>query len=83
MKKLLYFTADWCAPCKVIKPQMQELSAQLPITIINVDNSKSTADHYHVRNVPCVIAINAFGDEQGRLVGTNITKQAVINLFNR
>ena len=83
MKKLLYFTADWCGPCTFVKPQMQELANQLPITFINVDNSKATADHYHVRNIPCVILINGFGDEQGRLVGSNVTKQTVIELYNK
>jgi thiol-disulfide isomerase/thioredoxin len=83
MKKLLYFTADWCGPCTYIKPQMRELSSQIPITFIDVDTSKSTTDHYHVRNIPCVILINAFGDERGRLVGTNVTKDSVINLYNR
>lgn len=83
MKKLLYFTADWCGPCTYIKPQMQELSNQLPITFINVDTSKPTTDYYHVRNIPCVILINAFGEEQGRLAGPNVTKESVINLYNR
>ena len=83
MKKILYFTADWCGPCASIKPQMQELSAQLPITFINVDVSKPTADHYMVRNIPCVVLVDSYGNESGRIVGTNINKQTVTDLYNR
>jgi len=83
MKKIIYFTAEWCGPCKMIKPQMQELSAQIPITFIDVDTSRSTAEHYLVKSVPCAVLIDSFGSERGRLVGTNINKQSVTELYNR
>jgi thiol-disulfide isomerase/thioredoxin len=83
MKKIIYFTAEWCGPCKMIKPQMKELATQLPITFIDVETSKSTADHYLVKSIPCAILIDEFGSERGRLVGNNINKNTVTELFNR
>lgn len=83
MKKLLYFTATWCGPCTYIKPQMQELSSQLPITFIDVDTNSTTTEKYNVKNIPCVILIDQSGVALGRLVGPNVTKQSVINLYNR
>lgn len=83
MKKLLYFTAEWCGPCTYVKPQMQELSNQIPITFIDVDTNSATTEKYNVKNIPCVILIDQSGVALGRLVGTNVTKQSVINLYNR
>ena len=83
MKKILYFTADWCGPCTYVKPQMQEISNQVPITFINVDTNTDTVAKYNVKNIPCVILINGTGIEMGRIVGNTITKQSVINLYNK
>lgn len=83
MKKLLYFTATWCGPCTYVKPQMQELANQLPITFIDVDTNSDTVSKYNVKNIPCVILIDHSGTQLGRLAGNNVTKQSVINLYNR
>lgn len=83
MKKLLYFTATWCGPCTYIKPQMQELSNQLPISFIDVDTNTATTEKYNVKNIPCVILIDSSGVALGRLVGANVTKRAVIELYNK
>lgn len=83
MKKLLYFTAEWCGPCTYIKPQIQELSSQLPITFIDVDTNSTATSKYNVKNIPCVILIDQSGVALGRIIGSNVTKQSVINLYNR
>jgi len=46
MKKILYFTAAWCGPCKTLRPRIEKLSAELPIQIIDVDANKATCDKY-------------------------------------
>jgi thioredoxin 1 len=83
MKKILYFTAEWCGPCKMIKPQLLEASNQISITFIDVDTNSATAERYNVKNIPCAILIDLNGQENGRLVGTTISKQSVINLYNK
>lgn len=83
MKQVLYFGAEWCGPCKMIKPQMQQLAGQIPIKFIDVDRDRSAVDTYGVRNVPTVIVIDHNGVAQGRLVGTNITKASVTNMYNK
>lgn len=83
MKKLLYFTAEWCGPCTYIKPQMRELSSQLPITFIDVDTNSVTTEKYNVKNIPCVILIDHYGNALGKIIGNNVTVQSVINLYNR
>lgn len=81
MKKILYFSAEWCGPCKAIKPQMQQISNEVPIQFIDIDSSRQTADYYMIKSVPCVLLIDEMGSVRGRLVGNSITKQSVINLY--
>jgi thioredoxin 1 len=82
MKQVLYFSAEWCGPCKMIKPIMQSLQSQMSITFIDVDVSAETAKTWNVRNIPTVLVIQK-GMVIGRLAGNAITKEAVINLYNR
>jgi thioredoxin 1 len=82
MKQVLYFSAEWCGPCKMIKPQIQQLQSKMSITFIDADISPDTCRKYNVRNVPTLLVINN-GMESGRLVGTAISADAVINLYNK
>ena len=82
MKQILYFTASWCGPCKLLKPKIQALQSKLPITILDVDTNAEACSKYSVRNVPTIIVTNN-GNEIGRLVGNNITEQRIVESFNR
>lgn len=83
MKKILYFTAEWCGPCKMIKPQLLETANQIPITFIDIDANSQTAQKYNVRSIPCAVLIDVNGNEMGKLIGSNVSKQSVINLYNK
>ena len=82
MKQVLYFSAEWCGPCKMIKPQMVDLQSRMSIMFIDADVSPETCKTWNIRNVPTVLVIKN-GMELGRLVGNAITKDAVINLYNK
>lgn len=82
MKQVLYFTATWCGPCKVLKPKIQAMQSQLPITILDVDTNAEAVGKYSIRNVPTIIVTNG-SNEIGRLVGNNITQERIIELFNQ
>jgi len=71
MSQLLYFTAPWCGPCKLLKPQLNKLTVSF--RTINIDNDMQLANQYNVRNIPCFIKINAQGQEVSRLVGNSVT----------
>ena len=68
MKQLLYFSAEWCGPCRTFKPTMEALSKEIPIRFIDVDISANTSQNYNVRSVPTTILIKD-GIEVGRLIG--------------
>ena len=82
MKQVLYFTATWCGPCKVLKPKIQAMQSQLPITILDVDTNAEAVGKYSIRNVPTIIVTNG-STEIGRLVGNNITQERIVELFNQ
>ncbi len=84
MKKLLYFSAEWCGPCRtVVGPIIKTLIDEgYSIKKIDVDQSPEISQHYGVRNIPTVILLNGMGEEKGRKVGAS-TKQTYINLYNQ
>ena len=81
MKKIIYFSAPWCGPCKVLGPTMQKLSSELPITKVNVDEDNTTSAKYGIRNIPTLILIDETGKEINRLVG-NISEQQIKQFYN-
>ena len=71
MSQLLYFTAPWCGPCKLLKPKLNE--SAVSYTTINIDRDMAMANKYNVRNIPCFMRINAQGQEVSRIVGNSVT----------
>lgn len=81
MKKILYFTAAWCGPCKTLGPIMQSLSGQINYEKVDVDSSNDLSIQYGVRNVPSLILIDETGEIKGRLVGVQ-SKDEILNFYN-
>ena len=60
MKKILYISANWCAPCKAFKPIVAEVTQELgiPVEYIDIDANSETAEKYGVRSIPTTILLN-------------------------
>jgi thioredoxin 1 len=56
---LVDFWAEWCGPCKMIGPSLEELSDELgdrvTITKINIDDNPDAPTKYGVRGIPTMI----------------------------
>jgi thioredoxin 1 len=60
MKQLLHFTAEWCQPCKKIKPIIESYLEEHPeITYIqiDVDDNPDVTEEYEIRSIPTLIVL--------------------------
>jgi thioredoxin 1 len=66
------FWAEWCGPCKVIAPVLEELAGELgdkvTITKLNVDDNPDIAMRYNVMSIPTLLVFEG-GEVKKRLVG--------------
>ncbi len=56
---LVDFWAEWCGPCKMIGPALEEIAAELKgkVTVakVNIDDNPMTPTNYAVRGIPTLI----------------------------
>jgi thioredoxin 1 len=56
---LVDFWAEWCGPCKMIAPALEELAAEfsgkLTVAKVNIDDNPMTPTNYGVRGVPTLV----------------------------
>ena len=56
---LVDFWAEWCGPCKMIGPAMEELAGEfagkLTVAKVNIDDNPVTPNNYAVRDIPTLI----------------------------
>jgi thioredoxin len=76
VKHILYFTADWCNPCKKVRPIVEELNrdSAVKFQIINVDQETEMTKAMNVRSVPTFIVIED-GSEVKRATGAQTKEQ--------
>ena len=69
---LVDFYADWCGPCKMMTPVVEELAEKLQgkakVGQINVDENQDLALEYNVMSIPTIIIFKD-GKEAKRFVG--------------
>ncbi len=69
-KVLVDFNADWCGPCQMIRPILEEIAKDNNIKIgsVNVDDAEELASKYGVMSIPCLVLFHK-GEEIGRSIG--------------
>jgi len=67
---LVDFYAEWCGPCKMMAPIVEELAAEVDATVakINVEELPPVAARYEVKSIPAFVVFED-GEETDRLVG--------------
>lgn len=58
---LLDFYADWCGPCKMMSPVIEELAVELAgrakVGKVNVDDAAELSQQFNVMNVPTLVVV--------------------------
>lgn len=74
---LVDFWAEWCGPCKMIGPVIDQVSAELAgqakVGKVNVDEARDLAVKYNVRSIPLLLFFKN-GEVKDQIVGANVTK---------
>jgi len=70
---LVDFWADWCTPCKMIAPAVEQIAREqtgkLTVGKLDVDKNPDTAFRYGVQSIPTLILFKK-GQEAERIVGS-------------
>lgn len=67
---LVDFNADWCGPCQMLKPIIEELAEtndDIKVVSINIDDEDELSEQYNVSSIPCLVLF-----EKGKEVKRNV-----------
>jgi thioredoxin 1 len=68
---LVDFWAEWCGPCKMIAPILEEIGAEyqgrMTVAKVNIDNNPGTPQRYGVRGIPTLILF-----KDGEVIATKV-----------
>lgn len=81
-KVIADFNANWCGPCKMLKPILEEFSENndtVKVVSINIDEEDELSEQYNVSSIPCLIVFDK-GKETKRSVGL-ISKDDIESLI--
>lgn len=79
---LVDFYADWCGPCKMLAPVIEEIAAEhseITVGKVNVDESPELAQRFGMVSIPTLIAFKN-GDVSAMKVGY-IMKESILEML--
>ncbi len=78
---LVDFWAEWCGPCRMVSPVVEEIAAEqtdrLKVVKLNVDENPQTARDYGIMSIPTLMVFKG-GEVARRMVGAR-GKQALLS----
>jgi thioredoxin 1 len=82
---LVDFWADWCVPCKMISPIVDELAEELDgkmtFAKVDVDSSPITAVKYGIRSIPTLLLFSG-GEVVDQIIG-NVAKANIESMLSK
>ena len=83
-KVLIDFCADWCGPCKMMGPVVEEIAEEhsdVKVVKIDVDNAEDIAIKYQIMSIPTLVVVKD-GQEVNRSIGL-ISKEKIEELIEK
>jgi len=81
---LIDMWAEWCGPCLIMGPVIDELASELAgkvvVAKLNIEENPMTAERYNVHSIPTMLVLKS-GREIGRIVGA-VPKTEVLRQLN-
>ena len=80
---LLDFYADWCGPCRMVAPIVEEIAEEredIVVGKINVDNNPALAEQFGVFSIPTLVVLKN-GEEVTRATGAR-PKDAILDMID-
>ncbi len=78
-KILVDFNADWCGPCKMLKPVLDEIAKDYTIYSVNVDKNSDLASSYDIMSIPCLLLF-----KNGKIINRSFgmtTKENILQML--
>ncbi|MCW7544735.1 thioredoxin [Aurantimonas litoralis] len=78
------FWAEWCGPCKMIAPSLEEISSEMDnvrIAKVNIDENPDIAAQYGVRSIPTLMIFKN-GEHADTMVGAQ-SKSKLVDWINK
>lgn len=78
---LIDFFADWCTPCKMLSPVIEDIArgADVKVCKVNVDSEKELAEKFGIMSIPTLVVIKN-GTVRNRSIGVT-GKQAIMDML--
>ncbi len=78
------FWADWCGPCKMIAPLLEEIAEeyedQVKVCKVNVDQEQELASRFEVMSIPTLLYFED-GEQEAKVIGYQ-PKESLLKQFN-
>lgn len=70
---IIEFSAEWCGPCRMVKPILEEISSTTDICVyeVNVDEEIELAEKFGIRNIPTTLYY-----QNGKLIDKSVGAQS-------
>lgn len=82
---LVDFWAEWCGPCKMMLPIVEEISKEfegkITVAKVDVDSSQGTAAKFGIRNIPTILFFKG-GSVVDKQVGA-VPKNSLVDKINK